>query len=88
MWTITPDPTAIPARPILTLNKGVAPKAIRKPPDASVDFYFVWSPDRRNPRLRHASRELAVAEADRLATMFRGTPFDVYAARRVARCLR
>jgi hypothetical protein len=88
MWNITPDPTHLPVRPILTLNKGVASKAIKRPADDGVDFYFVWSPGRRSPRVRHASRELALAEADRLAAMFPGTPFDVFTARRVTRCLR
>lgn len=90
MWNLTPDPAHVPARPTLTLTKGVAPKAIKRPPspDAAVDFYFVWSPARNSPRVRHASRDLAIAEADRLAAMFPGTPFDVFAARRVSRCLR
>jgi hypothetical protein len=88
MWTLTPDPAHLPVRPLLTLNRGVAPTAIKRPPDAGVDFYFVWSPDRRSPRVRHASRDLAIAEADRLAAMFPGVAFDVFAARRVSRCLR
>jgi hypothetical protein len=90
MWTITPDPAPVLARPTLTLTKGVAPKAIKRPasPDTTVDFYFVWSPARNSPRVRHASRDLAIAEADRLSAMFPGTPFDVFGARRVARCLR
>ncbi len=89
MWKVTPDPAHLPARPTLTLStRGVSPKAIKRPPDTSVDFYFVWSPARNSPRVRHANRELAIAEADRLAMMFPGTPFDVFAARRVSRCLR
>jgi hypothetical protein len=85
MWNIKPDPARVPTRPILTLSKGVAPKAIKKPPDADADFFFVWCPDRRSPRVRHASRDLAIAEADRLAAMFPGTQFNVYAARCIAR---
>jgi hypothetical protein len=87
MWILTPDPAHIPARPTLHL-KGVAPKAIKRPPDAGVDFWFVWSPARNSPRVRHASRDLAIAEADRLAAIFPGTPFDVFAARRATRCLK
>jgi hypothetical protein len=87
MWNITLDPAPVPARPTLSL-KGVAPKAIKRPPDAGVEFFFVWSPARNSPRVRHASRDLAITEADRLAAMFPGTPFDVFAARRVRRCLR
>jgi hypothetical protein len=35
-------------------------------------FYIVWTPEGNNPIVRHATKEMAIAEAKRLA----GLPFE------------
>ena len=43
-------------------------------------FYFVWAPSRNIPKHKHATRELAVAEAKRLALANPGFEFIVLRA--------
>lgn len=43
-------------------------------------FWMVWNPSRNNPRYRHASKELAEAEARRLASERPNEPFFVLKA--------
>lgn len=58
-----------------------APPAAVPPANVPVErFHFVWSPNRRRPRQRHATREAASAEAARLANLTPGTLFCVYSA--------
>lgn len=47
-------------------------------------FAFVWCPDRRAPRQRHATIAEATVEAERLAAANPGLVFKVYTARCIA----
>ena len=72
--------------------RGVVKHAMR-PPSAPAEvsdglFYFVWCTSKRNPRKRHATRELAETEGLRLANLQPGVRFFVYEARCVARFLK
>jgi hypothetical protein len=76
-------------RSTLTL-RGVVPKAVQPSSTQLNDerYFYVWAPSRRNPRQRHPTRELAEAEALRLATLQPGVLFCVYQATRLARVLK
>ncbi len=78
-------------RSVLTL-KGVRRESMQppaRPAELSIErFAFVWSPDRRRPRQRHPTRELAEAEALRLATQVPGVLFLVYEATCTGRFLK
>lgn len=56
------------------------PKLSLSAPVATGSFYFCWNPARRAPRQRHASREAATAEAQRLAMAQPGETFHVLRA--------
>ncbi len=53
----------------------------RVPEALLAHFWFVWCPDGMRPKKRHASLELAQAEAQRLSASAPGRQFIVYEAR-------
>ena len=67
--------TSQPVRKTLVL-----PKTRMRQPDTN-HFWFVWSPARNRPRQRHASRDAAIAEAERLAQLYPCVEFIAYEAR-------
>jgi len=74
-----------------TLDTGKsAPRRTRlsiTPKPGTDAFWFVWRVGARAPRMRHATCEGAIAEAERLSALIPGATFAVYMARRVAsRC--
>jgi hypothetical protein len=54
----------------------------------SDDFWMVWNPQRQPPRYRHASHDLARAEAERLARLSPGEVFVVLQAKYALRVKR
>ena len=63
----------------------VARPASSPPPVSNTQFWCVWGVGRRSPRQRHGTKEAAIAEADRLATIHPGRLFIVYECKAVAR---
>jgi len=87
----TPVPPSSPQRMTLTL-RGVQPQAVSVPTGASANIneraWCVWGEGRRNPRMRHPSKEAAVSEATRLAGLNPGITYVVFELTRVARRLK
>jgi hypothetical protein len=79
------------ARPLLKLpqraDKPPPPPPKPKPPQGALDsqFWLVWKRDGGPPRHRHATRDLAVAEAERLAALHPGQVFYIYESKLVDR---
>jgi len=73
------------ARPVLSLKRSepaLRPSALPEPlPD---HFWFIWCPTQQRPKKRHASVELALAEAARLRHVAPEREFRVYEAREVS----
>jgi hypothetical protein len=68
-----------------TNTPAAARKTLTLPPRPRTNiFYFCWALSRRRPRQRHATREAALAEGERL-TQLTGLEFVTYEARAVGR---
>ena len=78
-----------PQRQKLSLPTRTKPRIVRPassaPPVSNSRFWCVWGVGRRAPRERHPTKELATAEADRLAGIHPGRLFIVYECTAVAR---
>lgn len=89
---VSPSPST---RPKLTLGRPrtlVNGAAVKAPtgtsPDVNERAWMVWGEGRRNPRVRHPSKDAAVQEAERLAGLNPGVVYAVFELTRVARRLK
>jgi hypothetical protein len=65
-------------RPTLTLRRPREPEPVQEPGPA---FWFIWAPDGRRPKKRHATLEAAQHEAARLRALMPKRVFPVFEAR-------
>jgi hypothetical protein len=73
-------------RPVLSLKRCTPKPSAESAPDPAPSlsrFYFVWAPDGQRPKKRHATAEVAHAEAARLRAIAPGRQFLVYEAHRL-----
>ena len=75
-------------RPKLTLHRGAVVRPAVTASAVEAEAWVVWGEGRRGPRVRHPSKAIALAEADRLAALDPGRRFDVYALVPVGKALR
>ena len=90
----TPTSPAAQRQKPLALPPGAKPRVpapapvgtARQPPPVSNSYAFcVWGVGRRAPRMRHPTKERAIAEATRLAGLNPGVEYLVYELRSVAK---
>lgn len=75
-------------RATLTLRGGAVVRP-RDPVSAvEPEAWVVWAEGRRGPRVKHPTKAVALAEADRLAALDPGRKFSVYALIRVGAALK
>ncbi len=81
MNTITPKKTLTLHRGAVIRPRVVEPAAPTVPTEPGErEFWFAWRRGARGPRFRHATREAAVTEAQRIAERHPGAVILVYAA--------